>query len=51
MTLNLQYIAENKRHFGIIVVPQKNAYEVAQRVVVLVNAVMAGEIENQLFYA
>jgi predicted nuclease of predicted toxin-antitoxin system len=28
--LHLQYMEEERQHFGIIVVPQKNAYEVAQ---------------------
>jgi hypothetical protein len=49
--LHLEYIEENKEHFGIIVVPQKNAYEVAQRIGILVNALTAGEIANQLLYA
>lgn len=49
--LNLQYMAEDRRHFGIIVVPQKNAYEIAQRVSVLAIALTAIEIENQLLYA
>jgi hypothetical protein len=42
---------EDKQHFGIIVVPQKNAYEIAQRVGILVNTLMADEIHNQLLYA
>lgn len=49
--LYLQYIEENKQHLGIIVVPQKNAYEVAQRVGILMNALTAEEIKNQLLYA
>jgi predicted nuclease of predicted toxin-antitoxin system len=48
--LHLQYIEENKEHFGIIVVPQKNAYEVAQRIGILVSTLMADEIRNQLLY-
>lgn len=42
---------EDKQHFGIIVVPQKNAYEIAQRIGILVSAVTAEEIRNQLLYA
>jgi hypothetical protein len=42
---------ENKRHFGIIVVPQKNAYEVARRIGILVSALTVNEIINQLLYA
>ncbi|MEH2280005.1 MAG: DUF5615 family PIN-like protein [Nostoc sp.] len=48
--LHLQYIEENKEHFGIIVVPQKNAYEVAQRIGILVTTLTADEIRNQLLY-
>ncbi|MHC5741276.1 MAG: DUF5615 family PIN-like protein [Nostoc sp.] len=48
--LHLQYIEENKEHFGIIVVPQKNAYEVAQRIGILVSTLTADEIRNQLLY-
>lgn len=49
--LHLQYLEEGKRHSRIIVVPQKNAYEVAQRIGIIVNALMANEIMNQLLYA
>lgn len=49
--LHLQYLEENKQHFGIIIVPQKNAYEVAQRIGILVNALTIEEITNQLLYA
>ncbi|NJK27781.1 MAG: hypothetical protein HC925_03555 [Coleofasciculaceae cyanobacterium SM2_3_26] len=48
--LNLQYIDENKQHAGIIVVPQKNAYEVARWVGNLVISRTASEIKNQLLY-
>ncbi|MEH2246086.1 DUF5615 family PIN-like protein [Nostoc sp.] len=49
--LHLQYIDENREHFGIIVVPHKNAYEVAQRIGILVSTLTADEIRNQLLYA
>jgi predicted nuclease of predicted toxin-antitoxin system len=49
--LHLQYMENNKQHFGIIVVPQKNAYEVAQRIGILVSALTSQEIRNQLLYA
>jgi predicted nuclease of predicted toxin-antitoxin system len=49
--LHLQYMEEGKQHYGIIVVPQKNAYEVAQRIGILVSTLMAYEINNQLLYA
>jgi predicted nuclease of predicted toxin-antitoxin system len=49
--LYFQYMNENKQHSGIIIVPQKNAYEVARRISVLVNALTVEEINNQLLYA
>jgi hypothetical protein len=49
--LHLQYVEEDKQHSGIIVVPQKNAYEVARRIGILVSALTADEIVNQLLYA
>ena len=49
--LHLRYIGENKEHFGIIIVPQKNGYEVAQRIGILVNALTVDEIRNHLLYA
>ena len=49
--LHLQYIKEDKQHYGIIIVPQKNAYEVAQRIGSLVSALTDEEIRNQLLYA
>ena len=42
---------ENKQHSGIIIVPQKNAYEVARRISVLVSALTLEETNNQLLYA
>lgn len=49
--LHLRYMAENKQHAGIIVTPQKNPYETARRIGILVNALTADEIKNQLLYA
>ena len=49
--LHLQYMEQGKQHSGIIVVSQKNAYEVAQRIGVLVSVLTADEITNQLLYA
>jgi predicted nuclease of predicted toxin-antitoxin system len=49
--LHLLYREENRQHSGIIVVPLRNAYEVAQRIGILVNALTADEIRNQLLYA
>ena len=49
--LHIQYLNENKQHYGIIIVPQKNAYEIARRIGVLVSALTVEEINNQLLYA
>jgi hypothetical protein len=49
--LHVQYLEADRRHSGIVIVPQKNAYEVAQRIGRLVNALTADEITNQLLYA
>ncbi|MEG5036272.1 DUF5615 family PIN-like protein [Microcoleus sp. AT3-D2] len=48
--LHLDYMTEGKQHSGIIVIPQKNAYEIAQRVAILLNTLTADEIPNQLLY-
>jgi predicted nuclease of predicted toxin-antitoxin system len=48
--LHLHYVEQNRQHSGIIVVPQKNAYEIAQRIGILVSALTADEIRNQLLY-
>ncbi|MGG6270426.1 DUF5615 family PIN-like protein [Leptolyngbya sp. AN03gr2] len=49
--LHLQFLEEGEQHSGIIVVPQKGAYEIAQRIGILVSSVTAEEIKNQLLYA
>lgn len=49
--LHLEYMEEKYQHSGIIVVPRKNAYEVARRVGILINALTVEEITNQLLYA
>ena len=49
--LHLHYIEQGKQHSGIMVVPQKNAYEIAQRIGILVSTLTADEIRNQLLYA
>lgn len=40
----------NQQHSGIVVVPQKNAYGIAQRVGILLDSLTADEIANQLLY-
>ena len=49
--LHLQFIEEGREHCGIIIVPQKTAYEVVQRVGILVNTLTVDSINNQLLYA
>ena len=49
--LHIEYMSDDKQHSGIIVVPQKNAYEVAQRIGILVSILTIDEITNQLLYA
>ncbi len=44
--LHIQYVDNNQEHAGIIVVPQKNAYEVAKRIGILVNALTVDDIAN-----
>ncbi len=48
--LHLEYMTAGRQHSGIIVVPQKNAYEIAQRAAILLNTLTADEIANQLLY-
>ncbi len=48
--LHQAYLAENKKHFGIIVGARRDAYELARRLAKLLDTLSADEIENQLFY-
>ena len=48
--LHLAYISEEKQHSGIIICPEKNAYEVVERVVIVLDTLTADEIANQLLY-
>ncbi|MEA5451280.1 DUF5615 family PIN-like protein [Leptolyngbya sp. CCNP1308] len=48
--IHLQMIERGERHFGIIIVPQKNAYEIARRVGLLLDSQTADEIARQLLY-
>jgi len=49
--LHLQFTKEERQYFGIIFVPQKNAYEVVRRVCILVNKLTGDAVKNQLLYA
>jgi len=44
------YLEAGRSHFGIIVASRRSPYEMARRLAVLLNALTADEIENQLLY-
>jgi hypothetical protein len=46
--LQRKALAEEKKHFGIVIGSRRNAYELARRIAVLLNTLTADEIENQL---
>ncbi|PZO38971.1 MAG: hypothetical protein DCF21_13640 [Leptolyngbya sp.] len=48
--LHLTYLQTGQHHFGIIITPQHNAYEVAKRVSIILDALTADEICDQLLY-
>jgi hypothetical protein len=48
--LHLQYVADGREHSGIIIAPKKSAYEIVQRVSILLDTLTADEIANQLLY-
>ncbi len=45
-----QYFAEGKSHSGIIIAVRRDPYEIAQRLLVILNHVMADEMTDQLRY-
>lgn len=49
--LHLCFLGDGKQHAGIIVIPQKNPYEIAQRIGILVSSLPREAIQNQLLYA
>ncbi len=50
LALHLQYIAEEKRHAGIIIAVKRNPYELVERIGMLFNRMTADEIDNQIFF-
>ena len=48
--LHLQYIAESRDHAGIIIAVRRRPYEVARRLVLLLDRITADEMRNQLLY-
>ncbi len=45
-----QYLSDGKTHFGIIIASQRDPYEIARRLFVLLNQVTADEMVNQIRY-
>jgi hypothetical protein len=44
------YFAAGKTHYGIIIAVRRPVYEIAQRLLVILNHVTADEMENQIRY-
>lgn len=51
LRLHLHYLAEGRKHFGIIISPQRQSpSEITTRIITLLDRVTADEMENQLRY-
>jgi len=48
--LHLQYATDRIKHSRIMIIPQKTPHEIAARAMILLDALTADEIENQLLY-
>jgi predicted nuclease of predicted toxin-antitoxin system len=49
-SLAAQYAANEQAHFGIIIAARRSPYDLAQRILTLLNHVTADEMVNQLRY-
>jgi hypothetical protein len=49
-TLAEEYFAAGQTHYGIIIAARRNPYELARRLLAILNSVTADEMENQLCY-
>lgn len=49
-SLNVQYFNAGQTHYGIIIAIRRTPYLVAQRLLTILNAVTADEMENQIRY-
>lgn len=49
-TLVREYFDKNKRHYGVIIASRRSAYEIARRLLLIVNHVTADEMINQVRY-
>ena len=48
--LHRQYLADGRSHAGVIIAVRRSPYEIAERLLQLLDAVTADEIQNQLLY-
>jgi predicted nuclease of predicted toxin-antitoxin system len=48
--LHKHSLANNQPHAGILIAKRRNAYEIAERVAILIDTLTSYEIANQLFY-
>ena len=48
--LHHQYLAEGRNHSGIVIAVRRSPYEIATRLMRLLNAVTSDEMQNQLSY-
>lgn len=49
-TLGQSYFAAGKAHSGIIIATRRDPYEIARRLLIILNAVTADEMANQIRY-
>jgi len=50
LPLAQEYAARSQHHYGILLAVRRSPYDVAQRLLNLMNRVTADEMENQVFY-
>lgn len=48
--IHRRFLAQSRRHYGVIVAQRRDVYELARRVGILLDSLAADEIENQLLY-
>ena len=48
--LHRQYLADDRDHAGIIIAFRRRPYQIARRLVPLLNSIIADEMRNQLLY-
>ncbi|TFI55531.1 hypothetical protein BLD44_003050 [Mastigocladus laminosus UU774] len=48
--LHTNYVVNSQFHAGILIAKRRNAYEIAERVAILLDTLTADEIANQLLY-